>query len=349
MLPDMTWLQDYSLDIRQIRSFGGGLINQTFQIDTEQGIYIGQQLNTHVFPFPDRIATNVRTAANFLAHHDEEYLFLAPILTKAGKDWSVWDGRYWRLTPFVPQSYTVSVVDSPSMAYAAAQGFGTLTQKLDGLELQTLQETIPQFHYLPLRIEQAQEALRETTQERRQLANSLEKLFDKYRVIGDQFDRFWQHADIPRRLLHHDTKISNILFKEGTEDVLAVCDLDTLMPGIILSDLGDMVRTYACNLNEESTDWTHLQIRPDTYAALHQGYVQQLNDVLTSTEREALFWAGPCLLYMQAVRFLADYWMGDPYYKTTHALHNLHRAQNQFILLQQIMDQPGYWRGLILS
>lgn len=349
MTQDLSWLSAYPLEVRRAQPFGGGLINQTFKIETDQGTFLGQQLNTRVFPYPERISTNVRTAWQFLQKKEDSYLFLAPILTQTGQEWSIWEGEYWRLTPFVPHSYSVSVVESPSMAYSAARGFGRLTRLLDGLDLSTLQETIPQFHYLPMRIQQAQEALQQSSSQRRQLAKPLEKLFDRYQIIGDYFDRYWQHSEIPRRLLHHDTKISNILFREGTEEVLAVCDLDTLMPGIILSDLGDMVRTYACSAHEENTEWSSLQVRPDTYAGLHQGYVQEMSEVLTSTEREALFWAGPSLFYMQAIRFLADFWLGDPYYKITRPHQNLDRAKNQFILLQQMMENTSYWKSLIPS
>lgn len=344
-----TWLDAYSLDIKRIDPFGDGLINQTFRIETEQGDYIGQLLNTRVFPYPERIATNIRTAARFLAKHDPSYLFLSPVLTKKGKEWAQYEQEYWRLVPFVPRSTSYTHVDTPTRAKAAAQGFGGLTRRLDGLDTRSLHETIPQFHDLSFRIQQAHEALREASNIRKAAARPWEMLFDRYQKIGDIFERYKQHADIPQRLLHHDTKISNILFLQGTEEVLAVCDLDTLMPGFILSDLGDMVRTYACSAPEEDTDWAALQIRPDAYSALHKGYLVEMGDVLTPTEREALFWAGPSLLYMQAIRFLTDYWLGDVYYKTQRPDQNLDRAQNQFILLQQLMEYQTYWQGLMRS
>ena len=347
MTPNLSWLQSYPLDVLKVEPFGGGLINETYRIDTDQGVFIGQRLNTQVFPYPDRIAFNVRSAARYLAQKDENYLFLAPILTNSGQEWAIHEGDYWRLTPFVPNSYAISVVETPALAFAAARGFGELTRQLDGLDVSSFQETIPHFHHLPLRITQAHDALREASSARKSQAKSMERLFDQYQGIGDHFDRYWQHPDMPKRLLHHDTKISNILFAQKTEQVLAVCDLDTLMPGIILSDLGDMVRTYTCSAAEESTDWSSLTLQPKAYAALHQGYLQEMQGVLTSTEREALFWAGPSLLYMQAIRFLTDYWLGDVYYKTQRPNQNLDRVRNQFILLEQLMENPGFWRGLI--
>ena len=42
------------------------------------------------------------------------------------------------------------------------------------------------------------------------------------------------------RVTHHDTKISNVLF-DNDNNGLCVIDLDTVMPGYFISDVGDMM------------------------------------------------------------------------------------------------------------
>ena len=59
---------------------------------------------------------------------------------------------------------------------------------------------------------------------------------------------------LPKRVIHYDAKINNFLFKKNTNKVIALIDLDTLMPGCFLSDIGDMIRTYSNTLGEESKD-----------------------------------------------------------------------------------------------
>lgn len=100
------------------------------------------------------------------------------------------------------------------------------------------------FHDLSYRFEQFEVARRDTEYLDRHLeaasvidyALSVSYLVDIYRDTV---------TCIPRRLYHHDTKVNNILFVSGTAQVLAPIDLDTIMPGYIFSDIGDMMRSVA--------------------------------------------------------------------------------------------------------
>ena len=48
-----------------------------------------------------------------------------------------------------------------------------------------------------------------------------------------------------------------------------------------------------------------------------------------------------CILmtYEVGIRFLADYLVGDTYFKTTHETHNLERARNQFKLISDMEEK----------
>ena len=59
---------------------------------------------------------------------------------------------------------------------------------------------------------------------------------------------------LPKRVIHYDTKINNFFFEKATNKVIALIDLDKLMPGCVLSDIGDMIRTYSNPIGEESKD-----------------------------------------------------------------------------------------------
>src|SRR6185295_7768404 len=115
------------------------------------------------------------------------------------------------------------------------------------------------------------------------------------------------------RVTHHDTKINNVLFDKD-EKGICVIDLDTVMPGYFISDVGDMMRTYLSPVSEEETDFEKIRVRDELYRAIVQGYYNEMKDELTGTEKKHFFYAGEFIIYMQAIRFLTDYLNDDIYY-----------------------------------
>jgi Ser/Thr protein kinase RdoA (MazF antagonist) len=73
------------------------------------------------------------------------------------------------------------------------------------------------------------------------------------------YNQFAANKEIKLRV-HHDTKINNVLF-DDEQNALCLVDLDTVMPGYYLSDVGDMMRTYLSPANEEEKDLDKIIIR----------------------------------------------------------------------------------------
>src|SRR5690606_13410418 len=107
---------------------------------------------------------------------------------------------------------------------------------------------------------------------------------------------------IPLRVIHHDTKISNVLFDEYGKG-LCVIDLDTVMPGYYISDVGDMMRTYLSPANEEEKDLSKVLIRKDIFRAIYEGYMDKMGKELNKNEKFFFIYSGEFLIYMQALRF----------------------------------------------
>lgn len=122
------------------------------------------------------------------------------------------------------------------------------------------------------------------------------------------------------------------------EKGICVIDLDTVMPGYFISDVGDMMRTYLSPVNEEETDFSKIQIRAEYYNAVVNGYLSEMETELTGSEKEQLHFAGKFMIYMQALRFLTDYLMNDVYYGAAYPKHNLNRLLNQIQLLNRFME-----------
>ncbi|ASZ11514.1 aminoglycoside phosphotransferase family protein [Chitinophaga pendula] len=348
--PNVAILQAFGFepDELSIHRFGSGHINNTFLLQQTDGSkYVLQRINAQVFKEPVVIATNQRLAANYLAAHQPDYLFITPIPTVTGEDLFILDEEYWRMIPFIDDSMTVDQADDPRQAYEAAQQFGRLTRYLNGVDLQPFRATIPNFHNLTLRYSAFQDAIRQAGEERKHKAAALITAFLGHSEIAVTYEKLKTDPDFPDRLMHHDTKINNVLLDKDTNKGICVCDLDTLMPGKIISDLGDMVRTYVCPVSEEEKDCDLISIREDYYRALIEGYLSEVGEILTAVEKEQLFYAGKFMIYMQGIRFLADYLNGDIYYPVKHDTHNYDRARNQLVLLEQLIAKEEVLQGII--
>ena len=147
-----------------------------------------------------------------------------------------------------------------------------------------------------------------------------------------------ESEEFEKRVMHHDAKISNILFSEETGQVICPVDFDTCMPGYFFSDLGDMIRSMACSEGENNTNYSEINIRKDFYEAILDGYMEVMQELLTDAEKKHIHYSGLLMIYMQALRFITDYLNGDLYYRTDYPEQNFDRAMNQLTLLQRLEE-----------
>jgi Ser/Thr protein kinase RdoA (MazF antagonist) len=330
-----------------IQPFGSGLINRTFKVTGNGGDYILQQINGNVFKSPGDIAQNLNLLQRYLRKTQPGYLFVAPIPSVSG-DLLVKSvkGDIFRLFPFVKGSQTVNTISSEKQAFEAAKQFGKFTRLLKDFEIDQLEYTLPDFHNLPLRFEQFKDAVEGANLERSgQAANEIKDVY-KYYYVLETYNQLIANNEIPLRVIHHDTKISNILFDEQ-QNGLCVIDLDTVMPGYYLSDVGDMMRTYLSPANEEEADLSKIYIREDIFSSIYKGYLSEMGSVLTETEQHYFIFSGKLMIYMQALRFLTDFLNNDVYYETKYPEHNLARAKNQFRLLSEYEKAEGKLKQMI--
>ncbi|MCX2573140.1 phosphotransferase enzyme family protein [Pedobacter sandarakinus] len=327
----------YHPDIH-ISQIGSGLINRTFLLSqpAKPSAHILQQINTDVFKNPEAIAKNIKAIGNFLSLKYPDYLFIKPINTVDGSDMAIVNGAYWRVLPFIPDTTSLDVLTEPKQAYEAAKQFGKLSRLLDGFPVEELTPTIPHFHDLNLRFDQFTQAFYKTTDALKDLAAAEIGLAFANRPILDYYNTRAQSAAFPDRVMHHDTKISNVLLHHDGFEGVCVIDLDTIMPGKFISDLGDMMRTYLCACNENETDLKKIKIRLPYFEATMKGYLSEMKNILTETEKELILFSGKYMIYMQALRFLTDYLNGDIYYPIKYESQNLDRAKNQFKLLHEL-------------
>lgn len=331
-----------------LRQIGSGHINQTYLLSTKNAEkYILQNINTQVFKDPFAIANNIKTVADYLKTSYPDYLFPAPKPLLNGDLMFAHGDDYWRLLPFVDHTTAFDTLSNPKQAYEAAKQFGKLSRLLNKFNTSLLKPTIPGFHDLKWRYEQFAYALTKADLQLKSDAKPQIETALHHHYIVDYYTSFEQSKNFPNRVMHHDTKISNVLLNTVNFDGVCVIDLDTLMPGKFISDLGDMMRTYLCAFSENETDLSKINIRLDYFEATIKGYLSEMAEILTETEKELILFSGKYIIYMQALRFLTDYLNGSIYYPITYPSQNLDRAKNQFKLLSELFENEKVLQGII--
>lgn len=338
----------FDQDAVTLQQIGSGHINRTYLLLAPKGQkYILQNINAQVFHDPSAIANNINAVADYLRANYPNYLFPAPIATLKGELMAQHKGQYWRLMPFVNNTVAFDTLNEPKQAYEAAKQFGKLSLLLNGFDTSLLKPTIPGFHNLALRYEQFTFALSRTTNEFKNEARQAIETAFQYEYILDYYHSYEHRKDFPDRVIHHDTKISNVLLNEATHDGVCVIDLDTLMPGKFISDLGDMLRSYICAFPESETNLELIKIRLPYFKATIEGYLSEMGNILTPTEKELILFSGKYMVYMQALRFLTDYLNGSIYYPISYPQQNLDRARNQFRLLKELFENEKVLQDII--
>lgn len=342
-------LSEYQLEYEyaEITPVSQGLINTTWKITSPSQTYILQKVNQNVFRKPEDIAHNIDAIGAHLEKCHPDYLFVRPIETTTGKTlFRYKHGDYYRLFPFVKNSHTVSVLKNPEQAYVAAAQFGQFTYVLKDFDSARLKVTIPSFHNLDQRYKVFKDLLIQGNPARIKQAKSLIIKMSHHENLVRIYRDIVSSKDFYQRVTHHDTKISNVLFDKDGKG-LCVIDLDTVMAGYCISDLGDMFRTYLCPVDEEESDFEKIEVRKEYYQAIVEGYMSHMSPILSEKEKNHLFYAGTFMIFMQALRFVSDFLNDDSYYETSYPGQNLIRASNQMILLERLIQKEKELSGII--
>ncbi len=366
----MTYTQD---DFRRICSkfalygdflvavpFGGGHVNDTFQLTFDQGgvrlHYVLQRINRNVFRKPELVMENMdRVTRHLLAKIHAEKVETRKrtirLLRTFANQPCVTDerGDVWRAYIFVENARAYDVLETPEQAFKVAQAFGEFQCNLVDLPGPRLHETIPDFHNTPKRLEALRQAIRRDPVGRERRVRREIDFIMKRADETERLLRLQAEGAIPERITHNDTKVNNILIDDLTGDGICVIDLDTVMPGLSLYDFGDMVRAGTSPAEEDEVDLAKVGMRFEMYEALYRGFLSSAGSFLTEAERENLPFSGKLITFEIAIRFLTDYLEGDVYFKVKRPEHNLERCRNQLRMVESIEEQSKRMKDLLLA
>lgn len=330
------------------RPITDGHINDTYVVkyetaDGECLQYLLQRINVNVFKKPVELMENVCGVTSFLREKiakkggdpTRETLTVYP--AKDGKNYVMADdGGCWRMYNFVDDTYSINELTSPDDFRSAALSFGNFQNQLADYPIETLHETIPNFHNTPSRFKDFLEALDKNASGRKEAAKpEIDFVLEREKdcsVITDLLNC----GDLPLRVTHNDTKLNNVLFDKKTNKGICVVDLDTVMPGSSLYDFGDSIRFGANTAAEDETDLSKVTLSLEYFKAYVEGYLETAGPSLTENEIKYLPFAAKLLTFECGIRFLGDFINGDVYFKVDYPEHNLIRARTQFKLVEDI-------------
>lgn len=337
-------------DVMGIIPIGNGHINDTYAISVntpegERRKYVLQRINHQIFEDVETLQSNIFAVTSHIRRHleqqgekDIDRKVLTFIKTKNGKNYATVEGNKWRLCYYIEGSKSYENV-SPELAYVAGKAFGEFHSMLSDLPEGQLGEAIPNFHNMSFRLQQFRDAVKEDRVGRvAEVQDLIEEIEARAEAMTVQ-ERLYQNGSLKLRTNHCDTKVNNILFDEATDEVLCVIDLDTVMPGFVLSDIGDFIRTAVNSGEEDDENLSNIQVNMPVFESYIRGYMEEAKAFLIPVEIELLPYGGRLLTYMQTVRFLTDYINGDTYYKTHKPKHNLIRTRAQFEFLLKLEEK----------
>lgn len=331
---------DFSSLDYQITALGNGLINDTFLVKSEQTSFVLQRINNLVFKQPELVSKNADLINQHLHIKQQQGTYplstIKQLRNKYNDSLLHLNSAYWRAITYIPNSYSIEAVDTPLQAEKAATAFAQFNTALCDFPSANLAEIIPGFHDLALRLKQLQSSIHADKVKRKVSCQAIIDYCHAQNEFIVEVDKVI--SILPQKVSHNDTKINNLLFSTKTHQAIAVIDLDTCMPGFLMHDFGDMVRTCCSNLPEDSTDLAQMIVRKDIFKALAKSYILTLSKHMSKAEKDSLMIGALLIPFIMAVRFLTDYLDGDNYFNVKHKRHNLDRAENQlqlFTLLKQ--------------
>lgn len=313
-----------------------GHINTTFLVRKGEEQFVMQKVNTDVFPHLEVLEENHSTINGILEDSDYPFKIVKFHPTLKGNYFDEYE-HSWRLLGFVNQAKTYLKAPNTTLIRKATQAFGTFYKTINAhSDRHKIQNSLLGFIDFEHRVNQFNEALQRANISRLKQASPLIAYANNHLPLLEHWNAMMREARLPSRIIHADPKVSNVLFDENDE-VLAIIDLDTLMPSTILYDFGDMVRSYTNLANEDDANAEQC-FSPEFYKAVKEGFLEGIGKELQPIEKEFLDYAGQCVIFVQGLRFLTDFLNGDCYYHTDYETHNLDRTKNQFQLLQELEE-----------
>lgn len=347
-------LRAFGLNSERIEYMEGGHINDSYKVTAKEGNFVLQRINRFVFPSPENVMENFVSVTSFLrekilkqgGNPQRETLTLRKTIT--GKDFFLdTDGEYWRCMLFIDGASSHEVASGTKMLKEAGRAFGSFQRLLSDYPAESLNEIIADFHNTPVRFSQLKNAKEKDVAGRLDFAkDEVAFAFEREGICGNLMNLL-NNGELPLRVTHNDTKMSNVLIDDITGEAVCVIDLDTVMPGLTAFDFGDSIRAGATTAAEDERDLSIVHFDLDRFEAFTEGFLASAGPSLTGKELKTLPDGAILMTYEVGIRFLADYLNGDVYFRCERENQNLDRARNQFKLVYEMEQKRAQMDDIV--
>jgi len=334
-------------EIELIQPMGQGLINDSFQVTTPRGLWVLQRINHRVFPEPEAIMANLDVLTDHFRRQRVQAL-IWPQLARTAAD-TTWmrdeEGAVWRMLSFIPGRPLRRIANEPQ-AREVGRLVGTFHRLLATLGPDKLRLSLPGFHQTPAYLDQFDQARQQWADPgRAELVEPLAFVESRRDQVGVLEEARTQER-IPPRVVHGDPKLDNLLFDQEGQRALALIDLDTVQPGLVLHDIADCLRS-CCNPRGEGAPQDTVSFDLAICRPLLTAYAHQTRAFLTEEEIQLLYDAVRLIPFELGLRFLTDHLRGDRWFRVDAPGQNLARAGVQFRLVADIETKEAEIRAII--
>lgn len=339
----------YGLDDAHIELLTGGRINRTLRVRAGRDVVLQQMHgDAHadllgVMENLVRVTSHLEWRRAISGEHTSWYPLLIP--TTTGKPFIMTDdGDVWRAFSYRTGQILRSSLPLGTLASAAAV-YGRFAAETADLGGPPLIATSPEFHDLGAVYESFHRAVEAATAEQRiQMASDLDRLESLKRKVDDRCAsdglRF-----TPDRVVHNDTKLSNVLFDRVNGRAIAVLDLDLAMMGPLWHDVGDLYRS-ACWHAPGAGPGTPAS-SPELFDAIAGAFVEAGGESIEDREIATLAAAGPRLSFELGVRYLHDHLRAEPRLRVSGENGHLLRGRANLMLAEEMLGAYDALRQVV--
>ena len=308
----------------EISPLGDGHIHQTFlaQVAKTDERFVLQLVNQTVFADVQQMAQQMPVLLQHLAgdrEYTDAFVVADALPTRLGSILHSVGHQTWRAWRYIERSRVLDPFKNVQQVESAAHAFGSFQRSLAGFQPHSWRPPIPGFLELSGYIESYRRCVQASSTDvvPADLAAVIEANLDLVTALGPS-----------RGFIHGDCKINNVLFHDDKDQALAVIDLDTVGPGHWAWDFGDLVRSVA---------FSHGSVELELFQACVKGFScgRGIFGQTAQITAQQMSIAPAYIAFTLGVRFLIDHLRGDEYFRVSQRGENLHRAAEQFTLLQQ--------------
>lgn len=334
-----------------LEPLGTGLIHRTWLVVPEEGPrFVLQELNTRVFPDPERILRNLRVLQSHLRSRGAASGIWPEFLISRRGEPCVRDavGGFWRALRFIPGT-TLGGIETSAQAEEVGCALGEFHVCFRELDPALMEDPLPDFHIAPTYLARLDALRTRVRLDDDEGVHEALEFVEARRSFVSVLEDAKARGVLTCRIIHGDPKLDNVRFDAEGRKALCLLDLDTVQAGLWHYDLGDCLRSCCNRAGEAPPEPRAVKFDLALCEAILRGYRQRVGADFPAPERAFLFAAIRLLPLELGIRFLTDHLAGDVYFKTARRGQNLERAVTQFRLVESIERNEAVIREVIAA